>query len=250
MARKQKTTKAPEEKKTEEKENVIKEIKEDIAKSQPSSTPEVKTDEKQTKPKAKRQCKKSTKQTKKTKEETTEKQKEENKPDVSVENTEKTETVDKQEKQEKQEGGKPVKHKRKFIIFYNGKQIENTFVTGLRPKQAATKAITIILKRFYTTNKVLQKDIIGKEIKFFLEETVEKKGVTKTNDFYYKGSKNYIVTDQNKDDYIKKNFTLQTDKDGVIGIVAKHKTSSGEVKEVVHKYISKVYVDKEKSSKI
>ena len=65
--------------------------------------------------------------------------------------------------------------------------------------------------------------------------------------FYYKGSRNYIITDQNKDQYIKKGFTLRTDDSGVIGVVAKHKTKSGEIKEIIHKYINKVYVDKETS---
>lgn len=256
MVRKQKTIKKVEEKKdtvdTKDTENIIKEIKEDIEKSQ-VSTPEVSNVSK-TEKKVEEPIKKTTRRKNNKKEDTKQE-------DIKQEDIKQTEeVVEKQEetKEEKlpevqteteeiKEGGKVAKGKRKFTIYYDGKRIPGTYVSGMRPKQAATKAIGIILKRFYTTDKQIQKEIIGKEIKFYLEETIEKNGETKITNFYYKGFRNYIITDQNKDQYTKRGFTLKTDNEGVTGIVAKHKTKSGEIKEIIHKYINKVYVDKETS---
>lgn len=154
---------------------------------------------------------------------------------------------DKQEKQEKQE--KQDKKKRRFSIFYNDKVIEGAYVTGSRPKQAALKALSVIFNNFYKNKetKKLDKDIIGKEIKFYITENI---GVGKskiTKHFFYKGMKKYIVTEDTKDEYKKKtkDIEFETDSDGIIGIVARHKNKNGEVKKIVHKYINVVLMDRE-----
>lgn len=151
---------------------------------------------------------------------------------------------DKQEKQEKQE-----KKKRKFNIFFNGSVIEGAYVTGSRPKQAALKALSVIFNNFYKNKetKKLDKDIIGKEIKFYITENI---GVGKSKTikhFFYKGMKKYIVSEDTKEEYKKKakDIEFETDSDGIIGVVAKHKNKNGEIKKIVHKYINVVLMDRE-----
>ena len=111
--------------------------------------------------------------------------------------------------------------------------------------EAATKALNVILKRFFTKDKEFDVSAIGKEIKFYIEEVIKTDITEKVNRFYYKGSKNYIVTEETMKKYESKKVKIEKDKDGIYGIVAEHKGANGSVKKIMHKFINKVNVDKE-----
>lgn len=140
---------------------------------------------------------------------------------------------------------KTTKGKRKFTIYYDGAMIPGVYIFGQRPKQAATKALNVILKRFFTKDKEFDVSAIGKEIKFYIEEVIKTDITEKVNRFYYKGSKNYIVTEETMKKYESKKVKIEKDKDGIYGIVAEHKGANGSVKKIMHKFINKVNVDKE-----
>lgn len=140
---------------------------------------------------------------------------------------------------------KTTKGKRKFTIYYDGAMIPGVYIFGQRPKQAATKALNVILKRFFTKDKQFDINAIGKEIKFYIEEVIKTDTTEKVNRFYYKGSKNYIVTEETMKKYESKKVKIEKDKDGIYGIVAEHKGANGSVKKIMHKFINKVNVDKE-----
>lgn len=159
----------------------------------------------------------------------------------------------KEVKEDKTEETKPEEindKKRRFNIYYEGELIEGACVTGLRPKQAALKALSVIINNKFKDKKTkkVSKDAIGKEIKFYLTES-SGYGKNKTfKYFFYKGSKNYIVTKDTMEEYRKKMKIapeFETDKDGVIGVVANHKNKNGEIKKIVHKYINVVLMDRE-----
>lgn len=167
------------------------------------------------------------------------------KPKEQVEENveEKTEKIEKQR-------GVEEKKRRKFNIFYNGSKIEGASVTGLRPKQAAMKALSIIFKNFFKDkkSKKIDNSTIGKEIKFYLEETVGTGKNKKFKRFFYKGTKNYIVTKNTKEDYQKKSkkpVEFIEDENGIIGIVAKHVIVGGEERKIIHKYVNNVLMDRE-----
>ena len=104
-----------------------------------------------------------------------------------------------------------IEKKRHFYVYYNGAKLENTRLSGKRPKQAAQKALSSIIK---FEKKENNNDIIGKDIKFYIIETGRKKWREKTigdktkkvlinkRMFYYKGKKEHIPTDL-KDNYYK-----------------------------------------------
>lgn len=140
---------------------------------------------------------------------------------------------------------KTTKGKRKFTIYYDNAMIPGVYIFGQRPKQAATKALNVILKRFFTKDKQFDISVIGKEIKFYIEEVIKTDTTEKVNRFYYKGSKNYIVTEETMKKYESKKVKIEKDKDGIYGIVAEHKGANGSVKKIMHKFINKVNVDKE-----
>ena len=140
---------------------------------------------------------------------------------------------------------KTTKGKRKFTIYYDNTMIPGVYIFGQRPKQAATKALNVILKRFFTKDKEFDVSAIGKEIKFYIEEVIKTDITEKVNRFYYKGSKNYIVTEETMKKYESKKVKIEKDKDGIYGIVAEHKGANGSVKKIMHKFINKVNVDKE-----
>ena len=140
---------------------------------------------------------------------------------------------------------KTTKGKRKFTIYYDGAMIPGVYIFGQRPKQAASKALNVILKRFFTKDKEFDVSAIGKEIKFYIEEVIKTDTTEKVNRFYYKGSKNYIVTEETMKKYESKKVKIEKDKDGIYGIVAEHKGANGSVKKIMHKFINKVNVDKE-----
>lgn len=140
---------------------------------------------------------------------------------------------------------KTTKGKRKFTIYYDNAMIPGVYIFGQRPKQAATKALNVILKRFFTKDKEFDVSAIGKEIKFYIEEVIKTGTTEKVNRFYYKGSKNYIVTEETMKKYESKKVKIEKDKDGIYGIVAEHKGANGSVKKIMHKFINKVNVDKE-----
>ena len=140
---------------------------------------------------------------------------------------------------------KTTKGKRKFTIYYDNAMIPGVYIFGQRPKQAATKALNVILKRFFTKDKEFDISAIGKEIKFYIEEVIKTDTTEKVNRFYYKGSKNYIVTEETMKKYESKKVKIEKDKDGIYGIVAEHKGANGSVKKIMHKFINKVNVDKE-----
>lgn len=140
---------------------------------------------------------------------------------------------------------KTTKGKRKFTIYYDNAMIPGVYIFGQRPKQAATKALNVILKRFFTKDKEFDISAIGKEIKFCIEEVIKTDTTEKVNRFYYKGSKNYIVTEETMKKYESKKVKIEKDKDGIYGIVAEHKGANGSVKKIMHKFINKVNVDKE-----
>ena len=140
---------------------------------------------------------------------------------------------------------KTTKGKRKFTIYYDNAMIPGVYIFGQRPKQAATKALNVILKRFFTKDKEFDVSAIGKEIKFYIEEVIKTDTTEKVNRFYYKGSKNYIVTEETMKKYESKKVKIEKDKDGIYGIVAEHKGANGSVKKIMHKFINKVNVDKE-----
>ena len=140
---------------------------------------------------------------------------------------------------------KTTKGKRKFTIYYDNAMIPGVYIFGQRPKQAATKALNVILKRFFTKDKEFDVSAIGKEIKFYIEEVIKTDTTEKVNRFYYKGSKNYIVTEETMKKYERKKVKIEKDKDGIYGIVAEHKGANGSVKKIMHKFINKVNVDKE-----
>lgn len=157
---------------------------------------------------------------------------------------------EKVEKIEKQTGGVEEKKRRRFDIFYNGSKIEGASVTGLRPKQAAMKALSIIIKNFFKDkkSKKIDNSVIGKEIKFYLKETVGTGKNKKFKRFFYKGTKNYIVTKSTKEDYQKKTkkpVEFVEDENGIIGIVAKHVIVGGEERKIIHKYVNNVLMDRE-----
>lgn len=140
--------------------------------------------------------------------------------------------------------------KRKFNIYYNGSMIEGACVTGLRPKQAAMKALSVIINNFFKDKKTktVDKSVIGKELKFYLEESEGYGKNKKFKRFFYKGQKGYIVTKDTKDEYqkkMKKPVEFIEDDDGVIGIVAKHVTIGGGEKKIIHKYVNTVFMDRE-----
>ena len=139
---------------------------------------------------------------------------------------------------------KTTKGKRKFTIYYDNAMIPGVYIFGQRPKQAATKALNVI-KRFFTKDKEFDVSAIGKEIKFYIEEVIKTDTTEKVNRFYYKGSKNYIVTEETMKKYESKKVKIEKDKDGIYGIVAEHKGANGSVKKIMHKFINKVNVDKE-----
>ena len=140
---------------------------------------------------------------------------------------------------------KTTKGKRKFTVYYDGAMIPGVYIFGQRPKQAATKALNVILKRFFTKDKQFDISAIGKEIKFYIEEVIKTDTTEKVNRFYYKGSKNYIVTEETMKKYESKKVKIEKDKDGIYGIVAEHKGANGSVKKIMHKFINKVNIDKE-----
>ena len=140
---------------------------------------------------------------------------------------------------------KTTKGKRKFTIYYDNAIIPGVYIFGQRPKQAASKALNVILKRFFTKDKEFDVSAIGKEIKFYIEEVIKTDTTEKVNRFYYKGSKNYIVTEETMKKYESKKVKIEKDKDGIYGIVAEHKGANGSVKKIMHKFINKVNVDKE-----
>ena len=140
---------------------------------------------------------------------------------------------------------KTTKGKRKFTVYYDGAMIPGVYIFGQRPKQAATKALNVILKRFFTKDKQFDISAIGKEIKFYIEEVIKTDTTEKVNRFYYKGSKNYIVTEETMKKYERKKVKIEKDKDGIYGIVAEHKGANGSVKKIMHKFINKVNIDKE-----
>ena len=140
---------------------------------------------------------------------------------------------------------KTTKGKRKFTIYYDNAMIPGVYIFGQRPKQAASKALNVILKRFFTKDKEFDISAIGKEIKFYIEEVIKTDTTEKVNRFYYKGSKNYIVTEETMKKYESKKVKIEKDKDGIYGIVAEHKGANGSVKKIMHKFINKVNVDKE-----
>ena len=140
---------------------------------------------------------------------------------------------------------KTTKGKRKFTVYYDGVMIPGVYIFGQRPKQAATKALNVILKRFFTKDKQFDISAIGKEIKFYIEEVIKTDTTEKVNRFYYKGSKNYIVTEETMKKYESKKVKIEKDKDGIYGIVAEHKGANGSVKKIMHKFINKVNIDKE-----
>ena len=140
---------------------------------------------------------------------------------------------------------KTTKGKRKFTIYYDNAMIPGVYIFGQRPKQAATKALNVILKRFFTKDKEFDVSAIGREIKFYIEEVIKTDTTEKVNRFYYKGSKNYIVTEETMKKYESKKVKIEKDKDGIYGIVAEHKGANGSVKKIMHKFINKVNVDKE-----
>ena len=140
---------------------------------------------------------------------------------------------------------KTTKGKRKFTIYYDNAMIPGVYIFGQRPKQAASKALNVILKRFFTKDKEFDVSAIGKEIKFYIEEVIKTDTTEKVNRFYYKGSKNYIVTEETMKKYESKKVKIEKDKDGIYGIVAEHKGANGSVKKIMHKFINKVNVDKE-----
>lgn len=140
---------------------------------------------------------------------------------------------------------KTTKGKRKFTIYYDNAMIPGVYIFGQRPKQAATKALNVIIKRFFTKDKEFDVSAIGKEIKFCIEEVIKTDTTEKVNRFYYKGSKNYIVTEETMKKYESKKVKIEKDKDGIYGIVAEHKGANGSVKKIMHKFINKVNVDKE-----
>ena len=147
--------------------------------------------------------------------------------------------------QETSKTKKTTKGKRKFTIYYDNAMIPGVYIFGQRPKQAATKALNVILKRFFTKDKEFDVSDIGKEIKFYIEEVIKTDTTEKVNRFYYKGSKNYIVTEETMKKYESKKVKIEKDKDGIYGIVAEHKGANGSVKKIMHKFINKVNVDKE-----
>lgn len=140
---------------------------------------------------------------------------------------------------------KTTKGKRKFTVYYDGAMIPGVYIFGQRPKQAATKALNVILKRFFTKDKQFDISAIGKEIKFYIEEVIKTDTTEKVDRFYYKGSKNYIVTEETMKKYESKKVKIEKDKDGIYGIVAEHKGANGSVKKIMHKFINKVNIDKE-----
>lgn len=140
---------------------------------------------------------------------------------------------------------KSTKSKRKFTIYYDNAIIPKVYVYGDRPKQAAYKAFNIILKHFFTKDKKLALNVIGKEIKFYIEETIKTDTVDKTNQFYYKGSRNYIVTKDTIDNFNNKKVKVEKDSEGIYCIVAEHKGANGEVKRIMHKFINKINIDKD-----
>ena len=166
--------------------------------------------------------------------------KEEIKEVKEVKPIEKSEVV-----QETPKTKKTTKGKRKFTIYYDNAMIPGVYIFGQRPKQAATKALNVILKRFFTKDKEFDVSAIGKEIKFYIEEVIKTDTTEKVNRFYYKGSKNYIVTEETMKKYESKKVKIEKDKDGIYGIVAEHKGANGSVKKIMHKFINKVNVDKE-----
>lgn len=166
--------------------------------------------------------------------------KEELKEIKEVKQIEKSEVV-----QETPKTKKTTKGKRKFTIYYDNTMIPGVYIFGQRPKQAATKALNVILKRFFTKDKEFDISAIGKEIKFCIEEVIKTDTTEKVNRFYYKGSKNYIVTEETMKKYESKKIKIEKDKDGIYGIVAEHKGANGSVKKIMHKFINKVNVDKE-----
>lgn len=159
-----------------------------------------------------------------------------------VKPVEKTETIKKTKETPKQ---KKDVTKRKFTVYYNGSVIPGVYIYGQRPKQAATKALNVILKHFFTKDKQFDISAIGKEIKFYIEEVIKIDTTEKVNRFYYKGSKNYIVTEETMKKYESKKVKIEKDKDGIYGIVAEHKGADGSVKKIMHKFVNKVNIDKE-----
>lgn len=160
-----------------------------------------------------------------------------------------TKEEDKQVGEEQQTDDKKDK-RRRFNIYYNGSMIEGACVTGLRPKQAAMKALSVIINNFFKDKKtkVVDKSVIGKELKFYLEESEGYGKNKKFKRFFYKGQKGYIVTKDTKDEYqkkMKKPVEFIEDDNGVIGIVAKHVTVGGEEKKIIHKYVNTVFMDRE-----
>lgn len=176
------------------------------------------------------------------------------KMDVIVEEPKKVEEkpVEKQNKEVEKQTKEQVggKKRRRFNIYYNGSKIEGAIVTGLRPKQASMKALSIIFKNFFKDkkSKKIDNSAIGKEIKFYLEESVGSGKNKKIKRFFYKGTKNYIVTKSTKEEYQKKTkkpVEFVEDENGIIGIVAKHVIIGGEERKIVHKYVNNVLMDRE-----
>lgn len=94
---------------------------------------------------------------------------------------------------------------RHFYVYYNGEKLSSR-LSGKRPKQAAQKAISSIVK--------LHNDLIGKKIEFYIVETGRKKFKEKKvggkikrvpiikRQFYYTGIRKHIPEDPN-DEYYK-----------------------------------------------
>ena len=144
---------------------------------------------------------------------------------------------------------------RHFYVYYKGEKLEHTRLSGKRPKQAAQKALTSIIKyEEKQGNKLYDKDIY-----FYIVETGRKKYRTKTvgnktkkipivkRKFFYKGKKEHIPT--NKDDpFYTKNkgkMNLKIVDNLVDAIIIKRKDTekNGQIvpgTEVSYRYITKV----------
>ena len=123
---------------------------------------------------------------------------------------------------------------RHFYVYYNGEKLSSR-LSGKRPKQAAQKAISSIVK--------LHKDLIGKEIEFYIVETGRKKyklkkvgGKTKRvplikRQFYYKGIRKHIPEDPN-DEYYKPKTIQKGEHKGEIRKMDLELDENGKVKAI------------------
>lgn len=133
---------------------------------------------------------------------------------------------------------------RHFYVYYKGNKLEHTRLSGKRPKQAANKALTSIIK----FEKSKGEDVIEKEIKFYIVETGRKKWKEKKvgqktkkvmiikRKFYYVGKKVHIPTDLTSDYYKNKKIIkvdLEQDANGkIIKINKEEVISDGKGREI------------------